>query len=102
MAAYLIVNVAEIRDADAYARYRQEVSETVRRAGGRYLVRGGEVSLLEGEWTPNRLIVVEFPSADAARAWWSSSEYAGLKELRQVSTRSQMVVVEGVERTDVP
>jgi len=102
MSAYLIVNVAEVVDEDAYARYRKQVSNEVRRAGGRYLARGGAVSVLEGEWKPNRLIVVEFESADAARAWWASPEYAALRDLRQTSTRSQMVVVEGVQSEDRP
>jgi uncharacterized protein (DUF1330 family) len=100
VAAYLIVNI-EVRDAGAYARYRAEVSETVRRAGGRYLVRGGDATVLEGEWQPKRLVVVEFPSVDAARAWWSSPEYATLKDVRQRSTHSEMIIVEGVERKDI-
>jgi uncharacterized protein (DUF1330 family) len=101
MTAYLIVNIAEVTDAAAYARYREQVSEGLRRAGGRYLVRGGESSVLEGEWRPNRLVVVEFPTADTARAWWSSADYAALKELRQASTRSQMVLVEGISKEDI-
>ena len=102
MSAYLIVNVAEVTDVAMYARYREQVSEEVRRAGGRYLARGGEVSVLEGDWRPNRLIVVEFESAEAARAWWSSPEYAALRDLRQAATHSEMVVVEGVKSEDRP
>jgi len=102
MSAYVIVNIAEVRDAGAYARYRQQVSNGVRNAGGRYLVRGGESSVLEGDWRPHRVVVVEFPSSHDARAWWSSEDYASLKQLRQISTRTEMVLVEGVAMEDVP
>jgi uncharacterized protein (DUF1330 family) len=100
MAAYLIVNIAAVTDAAAYADYRARVSEGLAAAGGRYLVRGGALDVLEGEWQPGRLVIVAFPSADAARAWWDSPGYAGLKALRARSTISQMVLVEGLPETE--
>ena len=65
-------------------------------AGGTYLVRGGPIEVLEGNWHPNRIVVVRFDSAEAARKWWNSSEYAELKGMRQRSTTTSMILVEGL------
>ena len=96
MAAYLIVEVGPVRDEAAYAAYRSQVPASVARAGGRYLARGGTVEVLEGDWSPERVVVVRFDSRAAARRWWVSHEYAELKALRQASVASRMVVVDGV------
>jgi uncharacterized protein (DUF1330 family) len=98
MAAYLIVNIAAIHDDKKYAEYRARVNESVRAAGGEYLVRGGHVDVLEGDWRPNRVVVVRFPSADAAKSWWSSSGYAELKKMRQESAVTEMILVEGIDQ----
>ena len=98
MAAYLIVNIAAIHDDKKYAQYRQRVTENIRAAGGEYLVRGGPVDVLEGGWQPNRVVVVRFPSAQAAKSWWSSSAYAELKQMRQDSAVTEMILVEGIEQ----
>jgi uncharacterized protein (DUF1330 family) len=95
MAAYLIVDV-RISDPDAYARYRAAVEPTLAPYGGKFLVRGGAIEPLEGEWDLARLVVIEFPSVERAKTWWSSEAYAPLKELRQSAARTRMVVVEGV------
>lgn len=96
MAAYLIINVAHVHDPDAYAKYRAGVSEELRLAGGEYVIRGGDVEVLEGDWRPGRVVVVRFENADAARRWWSSDGYADLRAQRQASTTTHMVLVEGV------
>jgi uncharacterized protein (DUF1330 family) len=95
MAAYVIVDIT-IEDPAAYERYRALVPSSLARYGGRYLVRGGATTTLEGTWQPARLVVVEFPSAEQARAWWDSPEYAEAKALRQSCARTEMIVVEGV------
>lgn len=97
MAAYLIVNITAVHDPAAYADYRARVSAGLTAAGGRYLARGGAFDVLEGEWTPSRLVVVEFPTASAARQWWHSPAYLELKALRQAATDTQMVLVEGLD-----
>lgn len=96
MSAYLIVDIAEVLDAEAYAEYRGRVSPGIEAAGGRYLARGGALDLLEGDWKPNRVVVVEFPSMKEAQEWWKSPGYAELKALRQRSTRTQMILVDGL------
>jgi uncharacterized protein (DUF1330 family) len=102
MSAYVIVDVARIKDEKTYGRYKQEVSPGLLRAGGHYLARGGAIDVLEGDWQPNRLVLVRFESARAARAWWASDEYAALRSARQASTDCNMVIVEGVTESESP
>ena len=95
MAAYVVVEV-DVHDKDRYETYKQMVPPSLAAYGGRFIVRGGEVEILEGEWSPKRLVVLEFPSAERAKAWWGSEEYAEAKALRQATARSRMIVVAGV------
>ena len=96
MAGYLIVDV-RVTDAAAYERYKAAVGPTLVPFGGRALVRGGRVDTLEGDWSPSRIVVIEFPSMEKAKAWWSSEEYAPLKKLRQSAATTRLIAVEGVE-----
>jgi uncharacterized protein (DUF1330 family) len=95
VAAYIIASV-DVTDPDLYAEYRAQVPATIERYGGRFLVRGGDKELLEGNWDPPRIVVLEFPDADAARRWHSSEEYRPLIELRQRASNGDLVLVEGV------
>lgn len=95
MAAYFIVDI-EIRDPAGFEEYRQRVPATIERYGGRYVVRGGAHEVLEGEWKPRRLVMLEFPSAEQARRWYHSEEYRDLKALRQRTSRANTVLVESV------
>ncbi len=72
------------------------VLPTLEPYGGRYLVRGGEVQILEGDWLPPRLVILEFDSVALARSWWESEHYAPAKALRQASADTRMILVEGV------
>jgi uncharacterized protein (DUF1330 family) len=60
------------------------------------VVRGGKTETLEGTWAPRRLVILEFPTVERAREWWSSETYRPAKELRQSSARTEMVLAEGV------
>jgi uncharacterized protein (DUF1330 family) len=95
MPAYVVVEI-EVLDAERYETYKRMVPPSLAAYGGRFVVRGGAAEALEGEWSPKRLVIVEFPSAERAKAWWGSPEYAEAKALRQATARTQMVVVEGV------
>lgn len=95
MAAYLIADV-DIHDAAAYEEYRRRVPATIERYGGRYLVRGGAHEVLEGEWRPRRVVVLEFPSMAAARRWYDSEEYREPKAIRFRTARTNAIFVEGV------
>ena len=95
MAAYIVVQV-DVQDPDRYDDYRKMVPLTLEQFGGRFVVRGGKVENLEGEWAPSRFVVIAFDNAEQAKAWWSSDEYAPAKALRQQTAHTEMIVVEGV------
>ena len=95
MPAYLFANV-EVTDVAGYEQYRQRLSATIEAHGGRYLVRGGATEVLEGGWTPKRMVILEFPDMAQLRAWYHSPEYRPLLELRQRTAKSTLVAVEGV------
>lgn len=98
MAAYLIVNI-EIIDPAAFERYREAVPPLIARHGGRYLVRGGETRQLEGSRPWHRVVVLEFPSREAAEACYADPDYAPLLALRLASTNSDAVLVDGYAPT---
>ena len=95
MAVYLIANI-EVTDAAGYDRYRAQVPATVEKYGGRFLVRGGKVEALEGDYDPRRVVLLEFPSEERAKAWWSSPEYAPLRALRKGASKGNLYFVTGV------
>jgi uncharacterized protein (DUF1330 family) len=95
MAAYVVVEI-EVVDAERYEDYKRMVPPSLAAYGGKFLVRGGAVETLEGDWSPKRLVILEFPSVERAKEWWGSSEYAEAKALRQATARTRMIVVEGV------
>ncbi len=97
MAAYLIADV-DIKDPVAYEEYKRSVAATIAAFGGRYLTRAGATEVLEGDWEPKRFVVLEFPSAENIRAWYRSPQYRPLRELRQRTTQSNMVIAEGIEK----
>ena len=97
MPAYIVVEV-EVEDPVRYEDYKKMVPPSLAAYGGRFLVRGGKVETLEGDWAPTRLVIAEFPSVDQAKAWWGSPDYAEAKALRQATAKTQMIVVEGFEQ----
>jgi len=95
MAVYSIVNV-QITDPARYAEYREKAPGTIARYGGKYLARGGEVEVLEGDWNPQRLVILEFESMERFYEWYNSPEYAPLKQLRCEASVTEFVVIEGL------
>ncbi len=95
MAAYVIASI-EVTDAERFEVYRGQVPATVEQHGGKYLVRGGAVEVVEGDRPARRTVVLEFESLEKARGWYYSDDYAGPKELRIASTISEVMIVEGV------
>jgi uncharacterized protein (DUF1330 family) len=95
MAAYVIAEI-DITDPNAYEEYRAKVPAVIEKYGGRYLVRGGKVDSLEGEWQPARLAVLEFPSVEQAKKWYRSDDYAPIMKLRQRASRGKVIIVEGI------
>jgi len=94
MSAYFIVDI-EVTDPEAYENYRSQVPALVAKHGGKYLVRGGAFEVLEGDWTPHRLVVIEFPTSEAAKEFYDSDEYEPLKQMRLNATNSSLIQVEG-------
>jgi uncharacterized protein (DUF1330 family) len=96
MPVYLILDIAVI-DPEVYGEYVERVPAVVEQYGGRYLVRGGDVVPLFGDWQPERIIVVEFDSTDQLQEFYGSPEYQALDPLRERSTVSRAILVEGFE-----
>jgi uncharacterized protein (DUF1330 family) len=94
MPAYLIAEI-EVTDLAAYEDYKKLTPAAIARYGGRFLVRGGKVEGREGNWSPQRLIVVEFPTMERARAFYDSPEYAPALAIRKRAARSRLLLVEG-------
>ena len=94
MAAYVIADI-EITDPAGYEEYRRRVPATIAQYGGRYLARAGAVEVLEGDWKPRRLVVLEFPSLAQARQWHESREYREPRAIRQRCSRGHVILVEG-------
>jgi uncharacterized protein (DUF1330 family) len=95
VAVYVVVNV-RVTDPVRYAEYRDKAPDTIARYGGRYLARGGAVEVIEGEWDPQRLVLLEFENMKRFREWYDSPEYTPLKRLRGEVTVTELVVVEGL------
>ena len=98
MSAYAVVNVREIVECPEMTEYRARVQATLDLHGGRFLVRGGVLEVREGEWQPERLVVIEFPSIEHARAWYDSPEYQAIVGLRTQNSHTDFVLVEGFRR----
>ncbi len=95
MPAYIIADV-DVSDPKGFETYRQLVAPTITVAGGAYKVRGGTFEVLEGSYQPKRLIVLEFASMAAARAWYESDAYAPIKAIRQKTAATNVILVEGL------
>jgi uncharacterized protein (DUF1330 family) len=95
MAAYLIADI-EVTDHVEYEEYKKRVPAIIAAHGGRYLARGGANEVLEGTWRPRRSAIVEFPNLAAFRAFWESAEYRPLRDIRERSAKSNLVVIEGL------
>jgi uncharacterized protein (DUF1330 family) len=95
MPAFVIVEI-EVRDPEAYETYKGLVPASVEAYGGRFIARGGATESLEGNWIPERIVVLEFPSLERARQWWNSPEYREAKAIRMRAARTRMIATEGV------
>ena len=96
MSAYLIADV-EVTNPEGYEAYRAQVPAVIVAYGGRYLVRGGAIEVLEGSGGPGRRVVLEFPSMARLKAFWDSPEYRPLRVLRERCATSRIVGVEGFQ-----
>ena len=95
MPAYVIADVRDAWDTEALQEYRRRNTDAVAAHGGRFVVRGGEHELLEGDWDTRRLVVMEFPDMAAARAWWTSEQYEAIKPIRRGASTTNIILVDG-------
>jgi uncharacterized protein (DUF1330 family) len=98
MAAYVIVET-DVTDPEQYEQYKAASPGAIRAGGGRFLARGGELDVLEGDWSPSRLVVLEFEDLAAARRWYESEAYQDTRKLRAGAAHLRMVTVQGVDQT---
>ena len=94
MAGYVVVQV-DVKDPEGYQEYVKLVPPSLAAYGGRFKVRGGKTETLEGSWIPKRLVILEFDSAEQAKKWWASPEYAAAKAIRQRCAVTELLVAEG-------
>ncbi|MYD92948.1 MAG: DUF1330 domain-containing protein [Chloroflexi bacterium] len=95
MACYVIADI-NVTDPERFAAFIEAVPASVQTHGGKYLIRGGSLEVAQGDWTPGRLVVIEFASLDRARAWFDSPEFEGPRQIQARSSNSNYVFVEGV------
>jgi uncharacterized protein (DUF1330 family) len=94
MSAYVIVDL-KVTDPQGYEAYKNLAALTVALYGGRYLARGGAAEVLEGNWVPNRLVILEFESSDRAKEWLRSKEYQPAREIRHRTAVANMILIPG-------
>jgi uncharacterized protein (DUF1330 family) len=97
MAAYVLVDI-DVTDPVLYEEYKILAPACVAAYGGKYLARGGKTVVLEGDWQPKRLVILEFESVERAEEWWNSPEYCDAKKMRQLSTHTNLVILEGAAK----
>jgi uncharacterized protein (DUF1330 family) len=95
MSAYFVVDL-DVSDPSGFEEYRRVVPPVIEKYGGRFMVRGGTAEVLEGQWKPKRLTLIEFPSAARAKDFYNSQEYQQIIGLRFKAAKTNLVLVEGV------
>ena len=95
MPAYIIVEI-DILDAGGYEEYKKLAGATVEKYGGKYIVRGGKTEVLEGDWKPKRMVVLQFESAQRAKEWLNCEEYQEPRKMRHRTSGTNMILVEGM------
>lgn len=95
MTAYAIFDI-EVIDPATYEEYKKLAPPAIAAYGGTYLARGGKVDVLEGDWEPRRIVILEFPTVQQAKDWIDSPEYREAKAMRQASATAKAILVEGI------
>jgi uncharacterized protein (DUF1330 family) len=94
--AAFVIAMVNVKDPIRYEDYRRMVLPTIQAFGGKFVARAGRTEVLEGDVSAGRIVILEFPSFDAAKAWWSSPEYSEAKAIRQATSDGTLTLVEGV------
>lgn len=96
MTAYVIVET-DVTDPEQYEQYKAATPAAIAAGGGRFLVRGGELAVLEGDWSPSRIVLLEFEDLEAAKRWYDSEMYREARKLRDGAANLRMVAVQGAD-----
>ena len=95
MAAFVVVEV-DVHDMDLYKTYTQLTPASIASYQGKFIARGGDTIVLEGDWQPKRIVLLEFPSVEIANSWWHSEDYTKARAIRQKAASTKMIIIEGV------
>jgi uncharacterized protein (DUF1330 family) len=95
MSAYVIVEI-DVTDPIGYEEYKKQAGATVAQHGGKYIVRGGKTEVLEGDWKPKRIVVLQFESMQRAKEWLNCEEYREPRKMRHRTAKTNMILVEGL------
>jgi uncharacterized protein (DUF1330 family) len=95
MSAYVIVDIV-VTDPTAYEQYKQLAAASIARHGGKYIARGGRTEVLEGDWAPNRIVILEFESVDRVKEWFDSPDYQEARRIRGPVSTAKLLVTEGL------
>ena len=95
MSAYVVIEIV-VKNPEGYEEYKLLAPQAIAAYGGKYIARGGKAENLEGDWQPNRIVILEFESVDKAKQWLDSEEYREAKAFRHKYATTNMIVVEGV------
>jgi uncharacterized protein (DUF1330 family) len=95
MTAYIVLDIT-VHDAETYEEYKKHSGATAAQYNGKFIVRGGMVEGLEGDWNPQRLVILEFENVEQAKRWWGSEEYKTPKALRNKAAITRSLLVQGV------
>ena len=95
MSAYVIVEI-DVTDPIDYEEYKKQAGATVAQHGGKYIVRGGKTEVLEGDWKPKRIVVLQFESMQRAKEWLNCEEYREPRKMRHRTAKTNMILVEGL------
>ncbi|PHR30043.1 MAG: D-fructose-6-phosphate amidotransferase [Fluviicola sp.] len=95
MSAYAILDL-EIFDVEKLQEYKNIAPEIIKKFGGKIIVRGGEPNIVEGNWNPKRVVIIEFPSYEIANDWWNSEDYRKATELRNKGANTNAIIIDGI------
>jgi uncharacterized protein (DUF1330 family) len=93
--AFVIIDLS-IHNKEGIVEYQKLAPLTITAFDGKFVARGGQTTTLEGDWKPERMVIIEFPSVERANEWWNSEMYSKAKLIRQKTANTKMIIVEGI------
>ena len=94
MPAYVIADIT-VTNSERYNEYAKKTPATIEKFGGKFVVRGGEITVIAGDWSPQRLVIIEFPNMATLKKWYQSKEYQKITRIREEASTGSFVFVDG-------